>query len=60
MPYISPLIYLFLLGRDRFFTVYICFKETLFSNCSYKLLNKYFFLLQSTSQFRVPDENKLK
>ena len=28
--YIWPLIYLFVLGRDRFFTVYICFKETLF------------------------------
>ena len=49
MLYILTLIYLFLLGRDRFFTVYICFKETLFSNFTYKLLNKYFFLLQSTS-----------
>ena len=30
-------LYLFVLGRDRFFTVYICFKETLFFNFSYKL-----------------------
>ena len=31
-------LYLFVLGRDRFFTVYICFKESLFFNFSYKLL----------------------
>ena len=29
---------LFVLGRDRFFTVYVCFKQTLFFNFSYKLL----------------------
>ena len=29
---------LFFLGRDRFFIVYICCKETLFFNLSYKLL----------------------
>ena len=28
--WIWPSIYLFVLGRDRFCTVYICFKETLF------------------------------
>ena len=28
--YIWPLVYLLVLGRDRFFTAYICFKETLF------------------------------
>ena len=47
------IIYLFVLGSDRFFTVYVCFKETLFSNFSYKLFNKYFSLLQSIWQFRV-------
>ena len=46
-------LYLFVLGRDRFFTVIIYFKETLFSDFSYKLFNKYFSLLQSTCQFRV-------
>ena len=30
---------LFVLGGDTFFTVYICFKETLFFNFSYKLFN---------------------
>ena len=49
MVYIWPLIYLFVLGRDRFFTVSICFKETLFSNFSYKP----FPLLQSTCHIRV-------
>ena len=28
--YIWPIIYLFVLGRDGFFTVYICFLGTLF------------------------------
>ena len=51
--YIWPLIYLFVLGRDTFFTVYICFKENLFFNFLYKLFNKYFSLPQSTYQFRV-------
>ena len=46
-------LYFFVLGRDGFFTVFICFKETLFFNFSYKLLNKYFSLLQSTSEFGV-------
>ena len=46
-------LYLFGLGRDRFFTVNIYFKETLCSDFSYKLLKKYFSLLQSTCQFRV-------
>ena len=46
-------LYLFVFGRDRFFTVSIFFKETLFSDFSYKLFNKYFSLLQSTCQFRV-------
>ena len=46
-------LYFFGLGRGRFFTVYICFKETLFFNFSYKLFNKYFSLPQSTSQFGV-------
>ena len=41
-------LYLFVLGRDRFFTVYICFKETLFFNFSQKLFNKYFSLPKST------------
>ena len=58
--YIWPLIYLFVLGRDSFFTVYIWFKETLFFNSSYKLLNKHFSLPQSTCQIRVPVRNKLK
>ena len=44
---------LFILGRDRSFTVNIYFKETLFSNFPYKLFNKYFSLLHSTCQFRV-------
>ena len=35
--YIWPLIYLFVLGRDRLLTVYICLKEALFFNFSYKL-----------------------
>ena len=43
--YIWPLIYIFVLGRGRFFTVYIYFKETFFFNFSYKLFNKYFSLL---------------
>ena len=34
----------FALVRDRFFTVYIYFKKTLFCNFSYKLFNKYFSL----------------
>ena len=29
--YVWPLSYLFLLGRERFFTVYICFKKPFFS-----------------------------
>ena len=33
------------LGRDRFFIAYICFKEKLY---------KYFFLPQNTCQYRVP------
>ena len=53
MLYICPLIYLFVLERDRFFTLYICFQGTLFFNFSYKLFNKYFSLPQSTQQFRV-------
>ena len=48
--YIWPL---FVLGRDRFFTLYICFKETLLFDFSYKLFKKYFFLPQSTCQFRM-------
>ena len=39
--YIWPLIYLFVLGRDRLFTAYICFKETLFFNFSYKYEKSY-------------------
>ena len=35
--YIYMTFNLFVLGRDTFFTVYICFKETLFFNFSYKL-----------------------
>ena len=35
--YIWPLIYLFVLGWDRFLTVYICLWETLFFNFSYIL-----------------------
>ena len=46
-------LYLFVLGRDRFFSVNIYFKEALFSGFSYKPFNKYFSLLQSTCQFRV-------
>ena len=46
-------LYLFVLGRDRFFTIYICFKETLFFNFSYKLFNRYFSLPQSMCQFRI-------
>ena len=42
--YNRPLIYLFALRRNKFFTVYICFKETLFLNFSYKLFHKYFSL----------------
>ena len=52
-PNFFPIIFLkvfFSLGKTRFVTVYICFKETFF-NFSYKLLNKYFFLPQSTCQF---------
>ena len=49
--YISPVIYWFALGRDRFFTVYRFLKTPYFS-C--KLFNKYFSLAQSTCrQFRV-------
>ena len=51
--YIRSLLYLFVLWKDRFFTACICFKETLFSNFSCTLFNKYFSLLQSTFQFRV-------
>ena len=43
-------LYLFVLGRDRFFTVNIYFKETLFSDFSYKLFKIYFSLVQSTYQ----------
>ena len=42
--YTWPLVYLFVLGKEKFFTVYICFKETFFFNFSYKLLNKYLSL----------------
>ena len=42
-----PLIYLFILGRDRFFTVYICFKELLFF-ISKKISSKDFSLPRST------------
>ena len=31
---------LFLLGRDRFFTVYICFEETLFFCLYFKIMKK--------------------
>ena len=51
--YIWTLIYLFVLGRDKFFTFYICFKQTFFFNFSYILFNKYFTLPQSNCQFRV-------
>ena len=51
--YIWTFIYLFVLGRDRFFTVCICFKEILSFNFSYKLFTKHFFFHQSTCQFRV-------
>ena len=45
---------MFVLKRERFYTVYIYFKETLFFNFSYKLFKKYFFASQSTCcQFRV-------
>ena len=37
--YIWPSICLFVCGRDRFFIVYIYFKETLFFNFSYELFN---------------------
>ena len=47
MLYIWPLIYLFLLRRDIFFTIYICFKETLFFNFSHKLSTKHFSLRTS-------------
>ena len=50
---ILPLIYLFVLGRDGFLYVYICFRETLSFNFTHKLSNKYFFLHRSTCQFRV-------
>ena len=53
-------IYLFVLGRERFFTVYICFKESIFSNSLYKWIAKYFSLLQSTCQFRISIKNELK
>ena len=46
-------LYLFVFGWDRFFTVIVYFKETLFSEFLYKLSDKYFSLLQSTCQFRV-------
>ena len=39
--------YLFGLGRNRFSTVYICFKETLFFNFSYKPFNEYFSLARA-------------
>ena len=35
---------MFILGSDKFFTVYICFKETLIFNFSYKLFNTYPYL----------------
>ena len=38
--YEFTLFYLFVFGRDRSFTVRICFKETLFFNFSCKLFNK--------------------
>ena len=53
--YIWPLIYLFVLGNNRFFTTYICFKETLFSNFSYIPVNKYFSLLQSSIPVPYPE-----
>ena len=46
-------LYLLVLARDRFFTANIYFKETLFSDFSYKLFNKYSSLLQSTCWFRA-------
>ena len=55
--YIWPLIYLFVIERDTFFTVYIYFKETLFFNFSYKLFNKNFLLPQRICQFRVAVKN---
>ena len=55
---IWPLTYLFLLGRDRFFTPYICF--TLFFNFSYKLFKNYFSIPQSTFQFKVSVRKQAK
>ena len=46
MLYIWTSINFFALWRDRFFTVYISFQETLFSNFSCKLFNKFFSLPQ--------------
>ena len=46
MLYIRTSINFFALWRDRFFTVYISFQETLFSNFSCKLFNKFFSLPQ--------------
>ena len=54
------LIHLFVLGRDRFFTIYICFKGTLFFNSSSKLSNKCFSLPLSTCHFRVSVRKKPK
>ena len=54
--YIWPLIYFFVLGGDKFFTVCICFKETYFSwnkNFSLPVFNKYFSFTLSTCQFRT-------
>ena len=43
-----------------FFTVYTCFKETVFFNFSYKLFHKYFSVLQSTChQFRQGVSKKI-
>ena len=45
---------MFDLERERFYTVCIYFKETLFFNFSYNLFKKYFFASQSTCyQFRM-------
>ena len=46
-------LYLFVLGIDRFFTMYICFKESLFFIFLYKLFNKYLSLPQTTCQFKM-------
>ena len=46
-------LYLFILVTDRFFTIFVCFKETLCFDFAYKLFNKYFSLPQSTCQFRM-------